>query len=64
MTRTIWIPAHPRRMPARADAYGAIHAELAAAREQERRIEAAVAVMVWEIELALDRDLHELQRVA
>lgn len=33
MTRTIWIPAHPRRMPARADAFSSVHAEMFAARQ-------------------------------
>lgn len=64
VTRRTWIPAHVRRMPARPDAYAAVHAELAAAFDQERRIEAAVAVMVREIELALDHDLQEFRRVA
>ncbi|PAQ03685.1 hypothetical protein LRP31_25700 [Mesorhizobium mediterraneum] len=59
----IHVSQHVRSRPFSAE-YALVHSEMIAAWERDRKFESAVAVMVAEIELALDHDLHELQRVA
>jgi hypothetical protein len=39
--------------------FDAVHAELFAALERDRKFEAAVAIMVREIELALEREISD-----
>ncbi|RWN33446.1 hypothetical protein [Mesorhizobium sp.] len=64
MTRAqIHVSPHVRSRPFSKE-FEEIHSEMLAAWERDRKFEAAVTVMVREMAIALDHDLHELQRVA
>jgi hypothetical protein len=53
----IHISQHVRGRPYEAE-YERVHSMLAAAREKDRKFEAAVAIMVRDIEWALERELE------
>jgi hypothetical protein len=53
----VQVSPHVRGRPFAAQ-FEAIHTELFAAQERDRKFEAAVAIMVREIEIALERELE------